>query len=321
MGADTADTDVKRFGPPEQQKPIMLGGWMQPLTFIKTFMAKLDHDECPLLAGAMAFGFMGALIPALVFLVSILGLIGRQNDMMPMLFSAINHLAPPNTASLFKDMTAGIVKSSSGGLSIVGLLIALWSASRGASNIVVGLDRAYNVPVDKRPFWHVPLMALFIVITLGLIVFIASNLIFFGGPIIDGLVSYFHLYLDSKVLLQVLRWVVGLGSVIALGAAVYALLLRIKLRKYYWRAAFIGSVVFTFLWLIISLGFGLYIQYFNAFNPLYGSMGAVVLLMTWLYLSSMSILIAGEVIALIALPDESIQIAQKASEEKKHAPA
>jgi membrane protein len=292
-------------------KPLVAGGWIAPITFIKTLVAKITHDECPMMAAAMAFAFLGSFIPTLFFVISILGIFGKQGDTLTILVHALSSVAPPAAMDLIKSAIEGIIQSSNKGLSIVGFLGAIWASSRGAAGIVHGLNRAYNIPAEKPPFWYEPLMSIFIILTLGTSLLIVSNLIFFGEPMITWIIQATRLPASIEVFLQIIRWLISIFSVLGCSTVIYGFLLKFKLKQYYWRAAAIGSIVFTILWLGFSLIFGLYIKYFHGYNPVYGSLGALALLLTWLYLSAMSILIAGEIISILAVPSENIDIAEK----------
>lgn len=287
---------------------------MKPLTFLKTFIAKLNHDECPLMASAMAFAFMGAVVPSLIFIISVLGLMGHQKDVVTMTLHAVEGFAPQDTMHLLKETIQGVIQSSNRGLGIFGLLAALWSSSRGAAIIVRGLDRAYNIPLQNRPIWYEPVSSILIVLSLGLVLLFVANLILFGQPWIRLLGETFHFPVQIEHFLQMARWTLSVFSVIGCSTLIYGLLLKFKLKKYYWRAAVIGSLVFTMLWFGLSLLFSFYIQAFGNYNPVYGSLGAIVFLMTWFYLSAMSILIAGEIISIIALPKEAVDIVETAKQ-------
>jgi len=153
-------------------------------------------------------------------------------------------------------------------------------------------------------------MSIFIILTLGTSLLIVSNLIF-GESIITWLINVTHLPASIVLFLQVIRWLISIFSVLGCSTLIYGFLFKFKLKQYYWRTAAIGSIVFTLLWLVFSLIFGLYIKYFQAYNPVYGSLEALALLLTWLYLSAMSILIAGEIISTLAVPSESMAIVEK----------
>jgi len=292
-------------------KPLVAGGCIAPITFIKTLVAKINHDECPMMAAAMAFAFLGSFIPTLFFLISILGVFGKQGDTVTIFVHALSNIAPPAAMELIQDAIQGIINSSNKGISIIGVLGAIWASSRGATGIVHGLNRAYNIPAEKPPFWYEPLMSIFIILTLGTSLLIVSNLIFFGQPLITWILQVTHLPARVEVFLQLARWLISIFSVLGCSTLIYGMLLKFKLKQYYWRAASIGSIVFTVLWLGFSLIFGLYIKYFHGYNPVYGSLGALALLLTWLYLSAMSILIAGEIISILAVPSENIDIAEE----------
>jgi membrane protein len=269
--------------------------------FLKALLLKIKQDDCQGLASEMAYHFILAIIPAFIFLFSLFGMIGRVNDLLPLVMQTLSRLAPPHTLELLQQTVYGVFEGSSGQLTIIGFGVAIWSAAGGASVVIKGLHRAYGIPETEQPFWYGSLISLLILLSLGGMTLVASSLILFGNHVMHLLEVKFALPLNMLLLINSVRWTIIIGGLVFFSAFVYALVLRRIRKRLEWKAALWGSVVFVMLWIVISNLFGLYVGNIREFNPFYGTLGAVVLLMTWLYLSSLSILIGGEVTALLVL--------------------
>ncbi len=288
-----------------EKVPLGHGIW-RTLTFLKVLMDKIKQDDCQGLAEEMAYSFILTIIPTLIFLFSLFGMLAKGSAFLPIAFNLIQRLAPPQTIQLFQIILVGVLQHSSGQITFIGLVVALWSATGGASVVIKGLSRAYGPLKKSQAFWYSPLMSIIIIAFLGIMMVVASNLIIFGDAIVQLFRGYWQLPWHSLFLLNLGRWaMVVLGSAF-LGAFVYSLLLRPYRQKFVWKNAILGAMVFVSLWVIISLLFSTYVTKLNRFNPIYGTMGALVLLLTWLYLTSLSILIGGEVTAILEfLPSEN----------------
>ena len=270
--------------------------------FISKLIIKINNDDCQGLAAQMAYAILLALIPASICLFSMYGAIGQQTDLFRATLEMIERLAPPHAVDLIKQAAGGVVQGSSRSLTIVGFAAALWSASRGAAVLIKGMDRASQMPPGRLPFWYVPVVSITIVFSLGVMLLIASNLLVFGHHVIHYLVNHAVSPWNNSMFLNALRWLFVLSGIAFFSTFVYALLMRPRIKRMDWKMAFPGAIVFIVMWVGISLIFGVYVEKMNRFNPIYGSLGAVVLLMTWLYLSSLSVLIGAEVIVSLNPP-------------------
>lgn len=267
---------------------------------MQRWILKINEDDCRGLASEMAYRMILALIPGLIFIFSLFGLIGQRAELLPMVMQTLEQLAPPYAVQLLKNIVGGVFQSSSGGLTLLGLAIALWSAAGGASVVIKGLIRAYNIPKNNLPFWYVPVMSMVILLSLGLMIFIAANLIIFGDLLINMLRMHFGLPIDIVELINSLRWFVIVLGMISFATYVYALVMRRSHFDAQVQSALPGALVFVSIWIAISLLFSIYVNNFQRFNPVYGSLGAVILLLTWFYLTALSILVGGEFAAVVA---------------------
>jgi membrane protein len=200
-------------------------------------------------------------------------------------------MLPGEALQLVQDHVRELVTNRRGGLLSLGLLAALWTSSSAVTAITDSLNRSYDVE-EGRPFWKVRLMA--ILLTIGLSVFIIVSLILLtfgpqiGGWIADkvGLGSVF------KLAWNILRWPVIVGLIIVAMALIYYMAPDVE-QEWQWITP--GSVVAVVGWLLASLGFSFYVNNFGSYNATYGSIGAVIVLLTWMYVSGFFILVGGEI--------------------------
>lgn len=273
--------------------------------FIRQVVTKCRQDDCFGLAGEMAYQLLWSLVPALIFLVSLVGLIGKQSELIPVALDVIRQLAPPHTILLLEQTLAAVVTGSSEGLTVLSLLLTLWPASNSAFVLIKGLDRAYDLPNLQMGYWRQRWMAVGIVLSLGIILVLASNLVVLGHVIVQWVYTQFHISWNRLQMLQLVGWLVTIATLCGSSAVAYAFLPSHHGKKLYWQGSFPGSVTFVSLWFTFSYLFGFYIGHFQDLNPIYGSLGAIAILMTWLYFSALALLIGGEVSAILAkLPQE-----------------
>lgn len=271
---------------------------MAIIPFVKELVQRIVSHDTQGLASEMAYNLILSLIPALIFLVSIVGLLGGETEFRTLTFNTIDAFAPPHTVLLLKQTLVAVFEGSSRSLTLISLLIALWSASNSAKSLIKGLLRAYERSSEGQSFWQRGLLSMAVIVSLSIVLFVISNLILFGDLLLRGLDRILALPLSQVELLNGVRWLTVIVSVIFFSAFIYAIVPSPKKIKNHWQGALVGAVVFFVMWATISGLFSFYINNFGRFNPVYGSLGAVVILLTWLYLSSFCLLVGGEVAAM-----------------------
>ncbi len=178
-----------------------------------------------------------------------------------------------------------------GGLLSLGILAALWTSSSAVTAIIDGLNRAYDVE-EGRPFWKVRLMAILLTIGLSAFIIVSLILLTFGPQIGGWIADKVGLGSAFKLAWNVLRWPVIVGLLIVAMALVYYIAPDVEQQ---WQWITPGSIVAVIGWLLASLGFSYYVNNFGSYNATYGSIGAVIVLLTWMYVSGFFILVGGEI--------------------------
>ena len=238
-----------------------------------------------LIAGGVTYAILLALFPGLAALVSLYGLV-LDASQIERHIGALSGILPPQTLELLSDQLHTLVEASGSALGVgaaVGLLLALWSASRGMSGTITALNIAYEEK-ERRGFFKLNFIALGL--TLGMIV---------GGVVVIALVAVLPAavqFLDlggaTKWLLLVVQWP-PLIVLVMLGLAVLYRYAPDR-DKAQWRWVSPGAILAAILWVVASIGFTVYVANFNSYGKTYGSLGGVIILLTWLYLSALMVL-------------------------------
>ncbi|MEO5859810.1 MAG: YihY/virulence factor BrkB family protein [Pyrinomonadaceae bacterium] len=248
-------------------------------------------------AAQVAFYFSFSLFPLLFFLISLFGIVlGTTEGLKAELFAYIRQIMPASAFELVRKTVEEIVESSSSGKLTIGLAITLWSASAGIDSVRTALNAVYGL---RETRWWTKTKAQSLVITLLLIVLVAGvmAIVFYGWQAYQIALGYIGLRVTSPLVLVSIQWITILIVLLFACEVVYNLLPNFK--EYRWEWVTPGSIVAILLWLLLTRGFGLYLQYFDSYNKAYGSLGAVIILMLWLYLTSIVIMVGGVINAVL----------------------
>lgn len=248
----------------------------------------------------VAFYFSFAIFPLLYFLVSLFGLVLESSDgLRTELFAYLRRLMPYAVFDLIRKTVDEIVVNSTGGKAALGLLVALWSASAGVDAIRSALNAVYKLR-ETRSWWWTKLQSLYItLIVLILITFILA-VVFYGWQLVQYSLASIGLEVTSPLILVTIQWITILLVTLFTCEIIYNLLPDFRAFKWKWIAP--GSIVAILLWIIFTSGFRLYLGYFNTYNRAYGSLGAVIIMMLWLYLTALALMIGGAINSVLPKP-------------------
>jgi membrane protein len=259
----------------------------------KRVWADIGKDKIFSHAAELAYYFLLGLFPLLLFLTSVIGLvIGSGTGLRHSLFNYLGKVLPSSASQLVSDTMFEVSSASGGGKLSFGVLAALWAASNGMGAISQSLNAAYHVE-ESRSWWKQRLIAVGLTIALAVLIISALVLVLYGGKIADGLAASYGFGVVFVVLWRILQWPIVLVFLLLGFALIYYW--APDLRDQNWRWVTPGSTVAVALWLLVSLAFRLYLHFFDSYSKTYGSLGAVIVLMLWFYLTGASILIGGEI--------------------------
>jgi membrane protein len=269
-----------------------LGGlsWLQ---LGKRVWAEINEDDVWGRAAQLAYYFLLALFPLLIFLTATLGLmLGSGEGLRTSLFNYLSEVMPGTAFQLVRTTMTEITGASGAGKLSFGLLATLWAASNGMGAITQALNAAYDLK-DERPWWKQRLVAVSLTIALSVLVITALLLMLWGGKFADLLASYYQLGGFFPIAWKTIQWPLIFAFMVTSFALIYYFAPDVRDQNWKWLTP--GSVIGVLLWLLASLGFKLYLHFFNSYNATYGSLGAVIVLMLWLYFTGTAILIGSEI--------------------------
>jgi membrane protein len=246
-------------------------------------------DECVGLAAQLAYYFFLALFPALLFLVAIISFIPVQN-LMETITGSLARVAPGEVLGVIQEQILKIASDTDGGLLTLGMLGTIWSTSAGVLAVIGTLNRAYDIQ-ESRPWWKVRLIALGLTIALAAFIISSTVLVVAGPALAEHVASWFRLGAVFEWTWKILQWPLVV-VLVSLGIAMIYYYAPDAEQEWIWITP--GAVLATILWLLISLGFRVYVTNFGSYTETYGAIGGVIVLLLWFYLSGLAILVGAE---------------------------
>jgi membrane protein len=267
-------------------------GGLTPFNLMKRVWNESNDDDIWGRAAELSYYFLLALFPMLLFLVSVLGFFaGPGSELRNSLFEYLSKAMPASAGDLVNKTMNEVSSSAGGGKLAFGILAALWAASNGMGAIVKTLNIAYDVD-ETRPWWKQRAIAVGLTVGLSVLILGALTLVLFGGQIGEAIAAKVGLGAAFAIGWKILQWPIVLAVMFFAFAIVYYLAPNLKKPAWHWISP--GAAVGLILWLAASVAFRFYLQFFNSYSKTYGSLGAVIILMLWLYLSGLAILAGGE---------------------------
>ena len=261
-------------------------------TLAKRVWAEIQEDDVFGRAAQLSYYFLLALFPLLIFLTSVIGIaLGTGTALRQNLFSYLAQVMPPSAFQLIEATMVEISKGSSGGKLSFGLLAALWAASNGMGAISEALNVAYDVK-ESRPWWKHRLGAIGLTVALSILIISALLLVLYGGRIVEALAASYGFSEVFVTTWKIAQWPIVLAFMLMAFALIYYFAPDLREQKWAWITP--GAVVGVALWLIASFALRTYLHFFDSYSATYGSLGAVIILMLWLYLTGLAVLIGGE---------------------------
>ena len=255
---------------------------------LKRTARETSADNCLGLAAQLAYYLLLALVPALVFLIALTSFFPSQ--VVQQMVAAISAFAPADIADIIAGQMQRIAEGEHGGLLTFGIAMALWSSSSAMVAVTDALNRAYDIE-EGRPWWKVRLVAVGLTLAIAAFSLLAFALVLAGPLLGRGLADAVGLGAAFEFVWMLLRWPLAIAFVA----------LAIGFINYFapdadqdWEWVTPGALIATVLWLVASIGFKIYVSSFANYNETYGSLGGVIVLMLWFYISSLAILVGAE---------------------------
>lgn len=265
----------------------------KPRSIIRSLIFRYIDDEITAMGSQLAYSLLLSFFPFLILLMTLIGYSTvKSNDVI----FALRSILPNEVIKLVENTVVEVVNTRRTGLLSFSMITTIWTASNGFNAVIRGLNRAYDER-EKRPFWKVQLIALLCTIGLVFIIVLAFVLLVFGELGANLLSKRFTSPKTVEFTIDFARYSIGLTVMILVFTLIYRYTpsKRLKLKE-----TFPGAVFTTLGWTLISIIFSYYVNNFGNYSKIYGSLGAVIALMSWLFISSIIILIGGEINATLA---------------------
>lgn len=259
----------------------------------KHLARRINDDEIFGRAAQLSYYFLLALFPLLLFLINVLGYLAHEGTAFRnQLLRYLAAVMPPSAVALVRNTIDEISLSSGTGKLSFGLLAALWAASNGMGAISQTLNTAYNVR-ETRSWWKVRLISVCLTIALAILILAALAIILYGGSIGEALAARYGFGSLFTTVWRIIQWPIALVFVLTTFNLIYNFAPNLSTHARRWLTP--GSFAGVGLWLLVSFAFRLYLDFFDSYSLTYGSLGALIVLMLWFYLTGVAILIGGEV--------------------------
>jgi membrane protein len=248
------------------------------------------------LASAGAYYFIFSLFPLALLATPLFSLVGDKRATVDFLLGQLQSDLPGDALKLVEGVIDQVVfaRGATGVLSL-GAVLTLWSASNIFSGLRDALNHAFGIR-ETRPWWRYTLIAFAFVIVASIVGLIATLVLLDGEGIVQTVASKVGLSDPVTTIWTIGQIPIAIGFVIGMAWAMYEYLPNACFAR---REALLSAVVATFLWIVVTILFRLYVQHFGSYNAIYGTIGAVIVLLTWMYLTMLAILIAGQVGAVV----------------------
>src|SRR5215831_1755509 len=238
-------------------------------------------------------------LPFLLFLLVLFGLFASRSSQLEARFLFyFAHVLPPSAFQLLKQVAGELSYDPSASKLTFSIAIALLFASGGLSSTISALNEISRVP-DSRSWLRIRAAALGLTIVLTIFLLFSLFTVLAGARLMDWLGAMLNLQATSVFLSKTIQWPLAMLFLTVSFSLIYYFGRDVKSRRWHWISP--GSLVGVLLWLVASVGFRFYLRYFDTYNLSYGSLGAVMILLTWMYVSGFAFLVGREIDAEIEL--------------------
>jgi len=260
---------------------------------LKRTVKEFQEDNLSDWAAALTYYGLLSLFPALIALVSILGLFGDPEKTTQTITDMVTQLGPQSAADTFAGPVESITtnRGAAGILFFVGLGLALWSASGYVGAFMRAANIVYETP-EGRPFWK--LRPLQLLVTLVMILLLAAVLLglVLTGPVVSAVAGPLGVGSTAQTVFNIAKWPIMLIAVILMFAVLFHAAPNVKLPGFKWVTP--GAILALVVWIVVSVAFAFYVANFGSYDKTYGALGGVVILLMWMWLTNVALLLGME---------------------------
>jgi membrane protein len=261
-------------------------------TLLKRTGKEILADGVPTLAAETAYYFFFSLFPLLLFITPLLSLVGGRDQVMNFVLAQLSSLGNESIKPIADAIRSAVYAKNAPGIMSIGAVLAAWSGSNIFGSLMTALNTAYDVE-ETRSWWKRQLIRLGVFIVAAIVMTLATITILAGEDVIDRVGMFLGLDHTGRLVWKIIQFPLAFAFIVALGFIIYYVLPNAKQD---WRKVLGASTVMSLLWVVATLVFRLYVQYFPP-NPAYGIIGGVIMLLMWMYYSMFVVLAGGELAA------------------------
>lgn len=256
---------------------------------LKRTVSEFQEDNLADWAAALTYYGLLALFPALIAMVSLLGLFGDPTATTRSLTEIITDLGPESAAETFKGPIESITedRGAAGVAFVLGLAVALWSASGYVGAFMRASNVIYETP-EGRPFWKLRPLQIAVTLAMILLLVVLALGLVTTGPVLDAIAGPIGLGDTAVTIWSIAKWPVMAAIFLLMVAVLYYASPNVKLRGFRWVTP--GSLVAIVVWVIASALFALYVGNFGSYDKTYGTLGGLIALLVWFWISNLAIL-------------------------------
>jgi membrane protein len=248
-------------------------------------------------AAALAYNFILAVFPLFLFLLAVLGIFAsRGSSLQDNLMDNLGRVLPPDAFKLLTHTLAEVTRNAGGAKVTFGIVLTLWFASGGMASMISGLNGVYEVR-ESRSWFKVRINALALTVAISVLIISALAAVLAGSYVSNLIASHYGVGEAIVIAWRVAQWIVAIAFVTFSFSLIYYFGPDLKEQHWYWITP--GSILGVLLWIAVSFGFRAYLHFFNSYSKTYGSLGAAMILLMWLYITGFAFLAGGEVNAQI----------------------
>ena len=283
--APAPDDPRKPDSPAEVAKP----SWKYVL---RKTLREFTADQCTDLAAALTYYAVLSLFPALVALISLLGVVGQGERSTDTILSLVDEVAPGGTADTLRGPLEQFSSSPAAGIALVfGIVLAIWSASGYVGAFSRAMNRIYEIE-EGRPFWKLRPVQLGVTIVSILLILIMLVILIVSGPVTEAVGTALGLGETVQIVWSIVKWpILALAAVLIIAILYYATP-NAKQPKFRWVS--MGALLALITLLVASFLFGLYVTNFSSYDRTYGSLAGVVVFLLWLWIANLALLFGAE---------------------------
>ncbi|MBU6081600.1 MULTISPECIES: YihY/virulence factor BrkB family protein [Allobacillus] len=260
--------------------------------FWKELFSEFSNDDVTGLAAQLSYFFLLSLFPLLIFLLSLVSFLPvTQED----IFNMLQEYLPPNTQDLIQNNVQQVIDGGGGGLLSFSIIGTIWSASVGVNALLRSFNRAYEIE-ETRSFIVARTLSIGLTLLVLFLIAVALMIPVFGRVLGENVFGMIGLSEQFVEVWFIIRWILTALILIVVLTILFFIGPNKKLKLVH---TLPGATVATIGWMLTSWGFSYYVSNFGNYSATYGSLGGIIVLMVWLFLSGMMIIIGGEVNAIL----------------------